>query len=81
MQILRKTIYCDKPQVIFRAVMEDYDEEPIWRGFSTTQKSSLVMVQNNSTKSWTMIEFNSEIACIIAAGDGGELMDIPKEKL
>jgi hypothetical protein len=39
------------------------------------------MVQNNSTKSWTMIEFNSEIACIIAAGDGGELMDIPKEKL
>ena len=64
-----KPIVCDSRERVLRAIMDgQYREVPYWGGVDKTSRYSLLV--NKSTGSWTFIQFNADVACILGVGEG-----------
>ena len=44
----------------------DYQEFPIWMG--TGENSRFSLFANEKTKSWTLIQYDEKIACVLGVG-------------
>ena len=68
---VQKPVECADTQTLFRGLIgSDYKEKPIWLGVdpvSTLSKYSLFV--NEQTKSWTLIQFDEKIACVLGTGE------------
>ena len=63
-----KPVLCDSPKIVFEAVSGGSNqEEPSWVG--SDDKSKYVLMVNKKTGTWTMIQYNNNIACIIGLGE------------
>ncbi len=72
----RKPIICDKVKTVVEALDENYQEVPIWTGKDASDETRYSLFINKQTKSWTFIQFTSEIACILGTGqDSKEIFD------
>jgi hypothetical protein len=67
--VMQKQVVCDKPIVVMRALEKDFGEVPIWAS-QTDDKTSIILVVNKDKETWTMIEMNSELACVLSSGKG-----------
>jgi hypothetical protein len=66
---VEKTVVCEKTVLVIESLQNgDYKEQPSWIGYDDKSKYSLFT--NEKTKTWTMIQFNDTIACIIGSGEG-----------
>jgi hypothetical protein len=66
---VEKPVLCDNTKTIIEAVSGgDNREQPFWVGKDL--KSQYIMMVNEKTKNWTLVQYNKDIACIIAIGDG-----------
>jgi hypothetical protein len=74
--LTKKEVYCDKPETIIGLLKsKDYKEIPLWFGKETESKApNYMLFGNNETKSWTIVQFNNELACVIGAGEGFNLI-------
>lgn len=72
---LQKPILCDSLQNVITAVSKNFDEKPMWAG--KDQKTQYVITFNEKTKSWSFIQFDDTMACILGTGEGGQLIFIP----
>jgi len=62
-----KIVICDKTKTVITALIgSELKETPIWLGTDENSKYSLFV--NEKEKTWTIIQFNDEIACVIGAG-------------
>ena len=68
-----KEIICDETKVIISTLMK-YKESPVWIGKDDISKYALLA--NEQTGSWTLVQFNDTIACIIGVGEGHKLIKI-----
>lgn len=68
----RKPVICDKVKTIIEALNENYQEIPIWTGKDAADETRYSLFINKQTRSWTFIQFTSEIACILGTGDGSK---------
>lgn len=68
--VLNKEVVCDKLDVIMSALTKDYQEKPFWLGKDEETKSNYVLMVNSGAGSWTIVQFNEKIACIIGSGTG-----------
>ena len=68
----KKEVYCDKTETIISILKgRDYEESPIWIGKEKDSKASnYSLFVNQETKTWTIIQFNKETACVLGAGEG-----------
>lgn len=68
---VQKPIECFEMEPLFRGLMgSEYKERPIWSGIesgATLSRYSLFV--NDETKSWTLIQFDDRIACVLGTGD------------
>ena len=68
---VQKPVECADTQTLFRGLIgSDYKEKPIWLGVdpvSTLSRYSLFV--NEKTKTWTLIQFDEKIACVLGTGD------------
>ena len=64
-----KRVVCDDRIEVFRAVVEDFQELPAWRGFSPLQMTELMLTVNPKTGAWTLIEYRDDWACVIGVGE------------
>jgi hypothetical protein len=68
---VQKPIECADTATLLRGLSgSDYKEKPIWFGIepgATVSRYSLFV--NEQTKSWTLIQFNETIACVLGTGD------------
>ena len=68
---MQKPVECADTEILFRGLIgSNYKEKPIWMGIesgSTLSKYSLFV--NEKTKSWTLIQFDEKIACVIGTGE------------
>jgi hypothetical protein len=62
----QKPIICADAQSVFENLILRLNEEPMW--VAKDKDSRYMLTENRSTKEWTIVRFNDEIACIIAAG-------------
>ena len=49
---------------------EEYSEEPIWIGSSDDTNTKTAVMVNNKTLTWTIIQYDSKVACVLNIGEG-----------
>lgn len=65
---IQKPVECAETKTILSAIIKEFKEVPIIILNSDTQKSKIALTANHQTKTWTLLEFNTEIACILSTG-------------
>lgn len=66
-QTLNKPVLCASLKDVFEIIVNEFKEKPIWIGVSD-HKHNFVLMMNDETKSWTLLETNSERACVLGVG-------------
>lgn len=65
---VEKPVICDKVKTVIEFLSGgNFKEQPFWVGSDDTSK--YVMMVNEKTGTWTMVQFNDQIACIIGTGE------------
>jgi uncharacterized protein (DUF488 family) len=67
----QKPVECVNTETLFQGLIEsNYKENPIWLGIepgATLSKYSLFV--NEQTKTWTLIQFDEKMACVLGTGE------------
>ena len=66
---MKKTVVCDASTVILEQLTKDFEETPQWTGVSPAQGTQLVLTVNLKTGAWTLVEYTTDWACILAVGE------------
>lgn len=61
-----KEVICDETKVVIATLIK-FKEVLVWTGKDDTSRYALLA--NEKTGSWTIIQFNEDLACIIGVGD------------
>lgn len=64
-----KPIICDKTEEVFKVLDENFREMPVWGGKNSTDRTNYALLLNAETKTWTIVQFNTETACILGIGN------------
>lgn len=73
--IIEKKVVCDNTATMLEVLTKGSSQEtPIWIGNNGNAKFSLLI--NRETGTWTMIQFNKEVACIL--GHGENSVSVPR---
>lgn len=78
---VEKPLKCGDTKTLIQGLAgEDYKEKPIWWGIEPgTAVSRYSLFVNEQTKSWTLIQFDEKIACVLGAGENStRVFDGPK---
>jgi hypothetical protein len=82
-----QTITVQKPlvcaptsEVVSTLIGSEYKEQPIWMGVeNSTPSSRYSLFVNEQTKTWTLIQFDDKVACVLGTGEAStELFTGPK---
>lgn len=78
---MQKPVECADTATLMRGLRgSDYKEKPIWWGIepgATVPRYSLFV--NEETKSWTLIQFDEKIACVLGTGENStQILNGPK---
>ena len=70
---INKPVTCDSALLVFQALLEQAGEKPIWVGKGDGNDTSrTVILANETTKSWTIIQFDKNMACVLGSGVGSQ---------
>lgn len=75
---MSKSVICDSTQKVLTTLMQNYNETPIWTGVDAEKDSKYVLLSNLKTKSWTFVQYNADVACILGVGGASNLVDFNK---
>ena len=65
---LQKSLKCSDAQVVMNYFVDTHKETPVWVGKSV-HNTHITLLVNKETRSWTMIEYDTKIACVLGAGE------------
>lgn len=72
---VEKPVVCDKLVTVIEGLQKgQYKELPVWIGKDDRSNFSLFL--NEKTKTWTMVQFNDSIACILGEGEKGTFVSL-----
>lgn len=67
--VVEKSVVCMDTQSLFKALSgNEFAEKPQWAGKSDEEDSNFVLFVNAKTKTWTLVQFNDKVACILGTG-------------
>ena len=67
---LVKEMKCSNAQYVMNEFSQKWGEFPIWVG-KTANGSYITLLVNKEKKTWTVLEYDSSIACVLGVGEGG----------
>jgi len=70
----RKIVFCDQTKIVLDAVRKDYGEDPVWYGKDQSTLTQYILTINREQNTWTLIQFNENVACILGVGDGSKIL-------
>ena len=71
---VNKPVVCGKLKDIIEEVSgEKYQEQPFWTGAQGDTNKIIIML-NKKEKTWTIIQYEGEIGCMIGSGNRGALI-------
>lgn len=73
---LQKPVLCDTLENVIAAVAKEFKEKPMWAG--KDKATQYVITLNEKTKTWSFIQFDETMACILGTGESGHLIFIPE---
>lgn len=65
---INKPVNCLSLIFIFQVLARDYGEEPFFAGNDNNNRNKHIVTLNPKTGTWTMIEYEDNIGCIIGSG-------------
>jgi hypothetical protein len=65
---LQKSLKCSDAQSVMNHFSINYQEVPLWVG-KTNTGTHVTLLVNKEKRSWTMIEYDASMACVLGAGD------------
>ena len=65
---LTKPIKCSEAQNVMNYFSNTHKETPVWVG-KTVHGTHITLLANKETRSWTMVEYDSKLACVLGAGE------------
>ena len=65
---LQKPLKCSDAQVVMNYFVDTHKETPIWVG-KTVHNTHITLLMNKETRSWTLIEYDVRLACVLGAGE------------
>ena len=65
---LTKPMKCSDAQSVMNYFVDTHKETPIWVGKSV-HNTHVTLLMNRETRSWTMIEYDTRLACVLGAGE------------
>jgi hypothetical protein len=66
-----KPVVCgDRDSVVKELAGQQYQEQPVWFGREPDTNDGYSLFVNQKTGTWTLIQFDQRLACIIGAGTG-----------
>jgi hypothetical protein len=68
---LTRPMQCAKVDDIIFLLNNKYNEIMVWVGKDQNNSSYVSIYKNKDTGSWTLIQFDSNIACILSSGNKG----------
>ena len=67
---VQKPVECGDTKSLIQAVTgENYKEMPIWWGIEPATVSRYSLFVNEQTKTWTLIQFDENMACVLGTGE------------
>ena len=72
---LVKQMKCSNAQFVMNEFTQKWGETPIWVG-KTANGTHITLLVNREKKTWTMVEYDAALACVIGVGEGGSSPDI-----
>ena len=76
---VEKPVFCtDVKSMIEFLSGGEYREVPAWVG--KDEKSKYVVMANEKTKTWTIIQFNDQVACVLGTGTHGNIIPSKQSK-
>lgn len=67
----KTTVRCGETRYILVNLLgEEIEEHPFWVGTNNDSKTSTVVMINDQTQTWTVVQFDKKIACVLAVGEG-----------
>ena len=71
----KKEVYCDKTEILIPVIKgKDFQEVPIWFGKGDGKAPNYSLFVNSETRSWTIIQFNNELACVVGSGESYQVI-------
>ena len=65
-----KEVQCDKTEKMIAVLKgKDFEEVPIWFGKGDSKAPNYSLFINAETKSWTIIQFNNDLSCVLGSGE------------
>ena len=64
---LNKAMKCSDAQVVMNYFVDTHKETPVWVGKSV-HNTHITLLMNRETRSWTVIEYDARLACVLGAG-------------
>jgi len=65
---INKAMKCSNAQTVINYFFDTYKETPVWVG-KTVLNTNITLLMNKETRSWTMVEYDARIACVLGAGE------------
>jgi len=65
---LNKPLKCSDAQTVIKYFVDTHKEIPVWVGKSV-HNTRIALLVNKETHSWTMIEYEGDLACVLSAGE------------
>lgn len=76
---VKQTVYCGQADVIVsRLIGEDFKEVPVWAGKDAETESRIVLMVNAKTKTWTILQMDETVACLIGSGENATIIKLGK---
>jgi len=70
---LQKEVWCEKPDTVMAALTQgDFREVSTWIG--QEGETNVTLLHNPATKTWTVVQFNQSMACVLASGKNSNLL-------
>jgi hypothetical protein len=76
---VNKPVFCSDIKSLIEFLSGgEFREMPIWTG--KDDKSRYVILSNEKTKTWSIVQFNDQIACVLGAGINGSIVQLKPSK-
>ena len=69
-----KPVLCMDAKEMFDAIFEEYRETILMVFDQDSFPNKIVLTVNPATKTWSLVEYNTEIACLLGSGKNYKIM-------
>lgn len=69
--MVNRSMKCGNAEKLMVDMQEQYGEKLVWSAKSEQNESYFGILKNKETGTWTLIQFDSKIGCVVGSGSQG----------